>query len=230
MSLDLYSPSAPAFRMDAYEEFTYGLPLFHQPRELNPLGKLIAWLKEEHPLAVKIASLVFVAFSALALCLTIIGIPLFFWAWREWNLQDIEKVQKNRFQALFPLILETRFALVEALGGSAAYQRLPTLDIGRNTGIGGYIDFLQPSMLTSPLMKGADCYGRPFIACKLRERATGNLFVLTLFQRYLDQPYWVWVSPVNVLQTTNAMALDRASLATLRQIFSNTHLQYAIAE
>lgn len=84
----------------------------------------------------------------------------------------------------------------DAVGGSAAFNRLPVLDIGTRTGDTGYLDFLRVNDLPHPVMRGMDKLGRPFIALKLRSnlpKDRGREFVVTFFQRYTDDAgRWTW--------------------------------------
>ena len=60
------------------------------------------------------------------------------------------------------------------------------LDLGnfQDTYWGDYIDFIKKSDVTSPVMKGRDKYGRPFVVVKVL--VGDNLFYQTFFQRYSD--------------------------------------------
>lgn len=77
------------------------------------------------------------------------------------------------------------------------WDEIPVLDIGERVGGTGYIDFLNHDDMSSPIMRGEDMYGRPFVAFRLRVKrdlksgtATYNI-VETLFQRYRSGGVWV---------------------------------------
>jgi hypothetical protein len=57
--------------------------------------------------------------------------------------------------------------VIAALGGSAAFEALPILDLGQRSGHSGYLDFLTAEDLSAPVMKGIDCSGRPFVALRM---------------------------------------------------------------
>lgn len=72
----------------------------------------------------------------------------------------------------------------------------PILDIGDQFGQTGYIDFIQPSQLTEPFMKGVDCCKRPFVVFKATiyyEDGHSIETLTTFFQRYTDDNV-VWMS------------------------------------
>ena len=78
--------------------------------------------------------------------------------------------------------------------GQPVYDTLPILDLGDQMGHTGYLDFLEPSDMTHPVMKGTDIHGRPFIAVRLvytNRRGKTRTGVETLFRRYTDGPVWV---------------------------------------
>ena len=65
---------------------------------------------------------------------------------------------------------------------------VPILDIGTKMGSTAYIDFIKSSEVTSPIMKGIDCYSRPFITIKAMGSVRSKDVELfqTFFQRYTD--------------------------------------------
>ncbi len=70
-------------------------------------------------------------------------------------------------------------------------DRVPDLDLKGEMGTTDYIDFLQPKHLTGLFMKGTDRYQRKFLSYNF-----GGA-VVTLFQRYTDQPnYWTHGGPL----------------------------------
>lgn len=227
----LHSSQSVALQLDSYEEHTYGKPLIYHPRELSYFGKLISWIrKDDRHHLFKIIITAITTFATLVLCLSIVGIPLVLKGIRENNIQELDQRKKVKFNTIFPVILGTRRAVMEAVGGPDAYNRLPALNIRNSVGTSGYIDFLTPADLNAPVMRGEDRYGRPFISLKIQEVATGTTFVLTLFQRYLDQPYWVWGGPINVLGTTNGAVLEPQSLTNLRQlVLDENHPRFQLA-
>jgi hypothetical protein len=80
--------------------------------------------------------------------------------------------------------------LVNALGANTISE-LPILDIGEKVGHSGYIDFILVNQMSDSIMKGIDCYKRPFIAFKFWIRSNDNIkppyeAVGTFFQRYSD--------------------------------------------
>lgn len=84
--------------------------------------------------------------------------------------------------------------VIEALGGPGAYDALPTLDLGGREGPTGYIDFVRPSDLSSPVMKGTDTHGRPFISLLLEytnRHGEVSTCVETIFRRYVTGSVWV---------------------------------------
>ncbi|MDF2549116.1 MAG: hypothetical protein K0S07_183 [Chlamydiales bacterium] len=86
-------------------------------------------------------------------------------------------------------------AILKALGGLLHVQQLPILNLKGQKGQFGYIDFIEPEMMSAPVMRGIDIDQRPFIAFKyvINEGDEMAEYVETLFQRYSDEPL-IWVS------------------------------------
>lgn len=68
------------------------------------------------------------------------------------------------------------------------WEALPVLDLGSRNGHTGYIDFIQPEEMSSPIMRGEDDNGRPFVA--IRYMYQEQLCVETLFRRYTTGSTW----------------------------------------
>lgn len=72
---------------------------------------------------------------------------------------------------------------------------IPLLDLGSRQSEDGFIDFIVVEDMTSPIMKGEDVYGRPFVAVKLQTKNTKSgeqaEVVGTFFQRY-DNDFHTW--------------------------------------
>ncbi|MBS0649845.1 MAG: hypothetical protein JSR93_01665 [Verrucomicrobia bacterium] len=115
-------------------------------------------------------------------------------------------------------------AVKEAVGGEAAFNAFPVLDLGNRTGATGYLDFLQSNELTHSFMRGSDAGARPFISLKLNvpsgEGRPPHQTVITFFQRYSTGGEWTWGS--RNYNTHNAIAfgnrLEAQDLAVIRQI------------
>lgn len=68
-------------------------------------------------------------------------------------------------------------------------NKLPVLDIENKMGGTGYIDFIMVDDMTHPIMKGYDCYGRPFLSMKVLVKNEDDPnyekhIVGTFFQRF----------------------------------------------
>jgi hypothetical protein len=86
--------------------------------------------------------------------------------------------------------------LIEALGGEAAFEALPVLDLNNCTARGGgtgYIDFVRADDMSASIMRGEDEHGRPFVAFRIsvEEEDYEYTIVETLFRRYTVGPTWV---------------------------------------
>lgn len=86
--------------------------------------------------------------------------------------------------------------VVDALGGEDAFEALPILDLdGNGIGTTGYIDNVPASVMSAPVMRGVDGYGRPFISfllkgsCRRAHRRRGD-YVETIFRRYRSGSVW----------------------------------------
>lgn len=82
-------------------------------------------------------------------------------------------------------------SIIEALGGSEAVGTLPVLDVGDKEGTTGYIDFITPKMMSAPIMRGTDRYGRPFFCFAVTSKVRSNEYVFTVFRRYPTGRVWV---------------------------------------
>ena len=92
---------------------------------------------------------------------------------------------------------------------SPEFESLPVLDIGKREGHTEYIDFLKWDDHASPVMKGVDCYSRPFLTFQLglqivKQDGTEVMkyFPQTFFQRFSKYPEnWVGGNTHSVLGT-----------------------------
>ena len=71
------------------------------------------------------------------------------------------------------------------------FRDLPMLDLGEKVGFTGYIDFIRPNDMISPMMVGRDVHGRRFIAVCVDIYGKDNKEYLgsgvgTFFERYSD--------------------------------------------
>ena len=99
--------------------------------------------------------------------------------------------------------------LIEALGGEAAFEALPVLDLNNCTASGGgtgYIDFVRADDMPASIMRGEDEHGRPFIAFRIsveEEGCEAETHVETLFRRYTTGPTWVNGSSGQIAMTVD---------------------------
>jgi hypothetical protein len=100
----------------------------------------------------------------------------------ECNLREINNKIKKLNIAYRPLI---------AFFGIKKFNEIPFLEpITRERLKGDYIDFIQPTEMTSSIMRGVDCFNRPFLSFKttLENSSQPNRIVVqTLFKRYTDK-------------------------------------------
>ena len=78
--------------------------------------------------------------------------------------------------------------------GKEIMDNLPILDLKNRRGCTDYIDYIRSDEMPYNIMKGIDCYNRPFIAFKFKVTDKKNLddssyAVGTFFQRYTDDIY-----------------------------------------
>lgn len=215
----------------------------HNPNEVdvedsqpNCMNKIVQWLRsDENSLVLKIAAVFVVSLGVIGtgfltghviLVSSLIAIPVLIWAAFEWyNLTNrenaaIERAELAARQRALALSQANAFQLMQnAVGGEAAFNQYPILDIGNRRGATGYLDFLTTQDLTHPIMRGVDSAGRPFISLKLRSSRPDDLgeeFVVTLFQRYIDEDRWTYGT--THLRSVFEDVIGDASRATIRQI------------
>lgn len=80
----------------------------------------------------------------------------------------------------------TLHVFVAKIIGIDAFMDLPILNLGTKMGHTGYLDFVKNDDLSAPVMKGIDCYSRPFIAFRYINRKINKTQTLVIFHRYTD--------------------------------------------
>lgn len=90
------------------------------------------------------------------------------------------KIQKSSYNAV-----------KELFGGEKAFKQLPALDIGNRTGTTGYIDFIRPDMMSAPVMRGKDAFGRRFFVIRAEHKQSKDKGCQAFFERYTDSGLWV---------------------------------------
>ena len=107
-----------------------------------------------------------------------------------WEITTI----KSR-QILTKMIASTQFSqFIDTLD-------VPILDIGDKRGYTDYIDFIEITDVSAPVMKGIDCFSRPFLVLKMKGKSDRgdeiDLFQ-TFFQRYTgDIGLWMGAGSSN---------------------------------
>ena len=111
--------------------------------------------------------------------------------------------------------------LIEALGGEAAFEALPVLDLNNCTARGGgtgYIDFVRADDMSASIMRGEDKHGRPFVTFRL---SVGEVtYVETLFRRYTTGPSWASGTHRKPLLTLDGFLPNQAALAAVADLVS----------
>jgi hypothetical protein len=167
---------------------------FH-PIEAEPLasflGRVVSWIKKDRPLILTIAVQCLTAIAALFLCLSLVGLPVVYYAMKESNRQDYV-ARENAAVAKEEIAAAARLEEIKKIVVVDVYNALPNLDLQGRRGKTGYIDFLEKGDLSASAMKGVDYLNRFFITFKVRNKSTGTEFTQTAFQRYPKDSYWVW--------------------------------------
>ena len=113
-------------------------------------------------------------------------------------------------------------ALKEAVGGEAASDQLPILEIREVS----ELDHLSLDNLPHPIMRGTDLEGRMFIALRLKQRAEGGeTFAVSFCQcaKYADQ--WTQKTTTNQFVFTGNFKADTDAFAAL---IKGTHPEFQI--
>ncbi|HEX2582659.1 MAG TPA: hypothetical protein VHL30_00905 [Chlamydiales bacterium] len=186
----------------------------------NCMNRIVQWFRDEETSTVlKVGALALAALALIGSCF--LTLPLALWAWREWN---VLKIQEGRMTDEEVAVAVQALSMVEnsnattlekmqaAVGGEAAYNQLPNLELAEDCSYTGYIDWLKPKDLPFPVMKGI-LIGRPFIAMKIKGEG-----VITFFQRYSDASNpWTYGTRGKLHFDFNA-ELDKEDRAIIHQI------------
>ncbi len=162
-----------------------------QPNTL--MGKVVECIREPRPPLQKIGVYVLTFLASIVLGLSILGIPIWIAAKKECDLQE-SQARNALYLMRMPLeerlnngTLNIQIALAEAMGRST----IPLLTLPQQAG--DYIDFLRPEHLSHSVMQGIDDANRSFYSLRVRDKSTGNRFVVTVFQRYTnDTENWTY--------------------------------------
>ncbi|MDF2549903.1 MAG: hypothetical protein K0S07_970 [Chlamydiales bacterium] len=100
---------------------------------------------------------------------------------------DYQPEQIDQFLNAIDEVKIRQPAILKALGGLLNVQQLPVLELKGLGDFTDYIDFIEPDMMSAPVMRGLDSCQRPFIAFKYMINEGGQTveYVETLFQRYI---------------------------------------------
>jgi hypothetical protein len=169
------------------------------------IGKAVSWIRadENRSKLERLAVRCLVAVAAIFLSLTLIGLPLVYFVAEEWYRQrnmeaklvqpPISAPSVERQEQLKKILAEKPLTEIREILGNETYEALPIIDIKDRRGLTDYIDFLKKSDLSSPAMRGIDCFNRPFIAFKAKNNETGEKFAQVIFQRYTkDESRWTF--------------------------------------
>lgn len=186
------------------------------------MGRPIAWIREERCLIAKIAVYTLTFFVALALTLSVIGVPVVIFGYWEYIRQE----EESRIASIRQRILQAQEKLQNVMGGSEFFTRVPVLDLRGRMGVRNLVNFLEPSYLSQPIVKGSDRYARDFIAIKVRNKDTNEVSVQTLQQRFSDDS--VWIASQGPLLAQEQVITDQ-ELDGIKELCENRHPQFAIA-
>ena len=113
--------------------------------------------------------------------------------------------------------------------GQETFDNLPILDLGDRRGNTDYIDFVTPSMMTAPIMRGVDCGSRPFIAFRYKGRGLGwpekETGAIVIFQRYTRDPHiWVYGCSYINCMFAGSNSMDPKKRAFFKELLINHKL------
>jgi len=112
---------------------------------------------------------------------------------------------KDRYKSSKAVLINV-IKIRKLFGGRKGFEKLPILDIGDRVGVTGYIDFIKPEEMTTPIMRGKDVSGRNFFTFRARHKALyfvnffsflarssgdNKLMCQTIFQRDTNSSSWV---------------------------------------
>ena len=113
------------------------------------------------------------------------------------NLLYTSKSNYNDFKDLFKLLIKNQIKfikkcnfdknIINLFGGFNKFYLFPILKWKIDfLGGTGYIDNIYPNNLSSNIMIGIDCYTRPFVTIRTKNKNNNIRSVVVLFQRYSD--------------------------------------------
>mgnify|MGYP001264195569 CR=1 FL=1 len=105
---------------------------------------------------------------------------------------------------------------IESIMKNITTKDFPRLDTKNRKGHTDYIDYIFIEEITNPIMKGVDCYNRPFIVLKCM--IDDEIYGQTFFQRYTDNfNLWMGCSLYGAkpfIDTVGGMTKHQALLLT----------------
>ncbi len=205
-----------------YNGHPFGFEFVEMREEPSFLGKTVEWIREDdrHIIA-KICVYALAFFATLLLAISIIGIPVIYLG----ALEFIKQQEEDRVQGIRDEILQFQGRIIEALGGEDSFEEIQSLDLNGRIGGTDYVDFLDEDILTFPIMKGSDRYVRDFAALKLKNKASNEVTILVIQQKYADAADWV-VPQGNIFDSED---LTEDHLQIIHEIVSGTHATYEIS-
>ena len=198
-----------------------GRPSRQIPAE-NPSHKslsrdIVEWLHASRSFPMQVAVISTVAFAAIALIISCVGIPFV-----------AEVVEENsKYDELERLRILDQ-PIITLIGGQAAYEQLPILSFDNQDARYGTLPHMQD--MRAPIMRGRDKYSRPVLFFKIFDKSTRSSFVEMIYRQYSREGRnnpWVKNPSANTI-FGNELIIKGPAIHRLDQVLHGKHNRFAL--
>jgi hypothetical protein len=160
--------------------------------KMNWLNKTVSKIENMNSIGARFAK----GLARICLIISLIGIPIIFLWNRQVKILKKDLILIDKTQASVNIVVQqwNKRAEIVKNCGIPNFETLPILDLGVRRASTDEIDFIKPEELTASIMKGVDILKRPFISLKIKRKDDNEVFVSTIFQRYMNDTQWVATS------------------------------------
>lgn len=140
------------------------------------------------------------------------------------------KLRCEELKKIYQACFKCDLIIYSSFGGIKNYEELPIIDIGDREGETGYIDFIKPKEMQSPIMRGTDKYNRKFFTIRAKHKKSNRFYTQTFFRRYVCQNKWSYggknIVPFECGVIFNDNTLEKEALQNLREFLDTKENEY----